>query len=140
MDECTSNAIPLQPSVAALRDQLIDPSPGLRWCASPRLHAVPRLASPSRRERRGRASAELLEYIEDADNKYDARLAQLDLLTAFASPETFPNKRKGVFNTVDFSTLADVGGTRHRLLEPVAPSLLVPPSARGFATSASQSR
>ena len=55
-----------------------------QYPASPRPHAA------------NDEAALALNDIEDADYKYEARLAQLDLLTAFSSPETFPNKRKGV--------------------------------------------
>ena len=60
--------------------------------------------APPRPDAPNDVAAQALNDIEDADYKYEARLAQLDLLTAFASPERFPNKRKGVFNTVDLST------------------------------------
>lgn len=80
--------------------QLIGPSPGLRPSRDDavRLAFTQYPASPRPRAANDEGSTLALNDIEDADYKYEARLAQLDLLTAFASPESSPNKRKGVFN------------------------------------------
>ena len=43
-------------------------------------------------------------YNEGADFKFDARRCELDLLTAYASPERFPNKRQGDYNTIVVSS------------------------------------
>ena len=43
-------------------------------------------------------------YTEGADFEFDARRVELDLLAAYASPERFPKKRQGVYNTIAVSS------------------------------------